>query len=795
MKLYLKNFLCYTDKYFEFTDNDMVLLIGPSGVGKTSILRAIFFALFGEGNKLQNYGKTSCVVEMEFDNIKIVRTKRPNRLVVNDIYEDVSAQAIINKKFGETFKTSGYIQQNNMSSFILMSPLEKLEFIEKFAFRDVDIASIKSKTKSVINQLNEKLICLSAKKDTTEKILEEMTLLEKVSFPIKCKVSQRQLAIKNTHTKIKNCYTRITKSEKAQKAINIEISDLRVYQTEIEHKETYIKKLTEKLQKVKEEICLVDYCGDDELEKYQNILDKIQKQKEVYDLQTKLTEQKEKLNQIEIEEEKDFRCKITEIKSTLWAEYKECELKETIQNLLDYQTDMKKVSLLKSQKAKICIIPDKHASNIEKVDEYTKIINGKNSYKCPECSSMVFLQDGELHPLLDNIDMDEDHDIEDIKRLLHKIKIDIESYKKKESILSDIEEEISSITSKYDYDLLNENVIEDIKYLKSYLRSQIALEAQMTNLSHDLEHKRFSASYQKFKADTNRIKSRLDKMKGVLEENIEEINMDELKSKIQHQEKLRDSLILLQEKEDELEDDISTSQSSLQRVKAKHIEKYKSVSCIQKLNDDIDTHENFILVEKDNLKNNLNLIEKIKEWESYEICKEKYNNRKKDVIELTNEEDNCRRKYTAALQLKEKISEAESIAMSNIIQSINIHAKVYLESFFVDNPICVELKTFKETKKSVKPKINVSVIYKGNDCELTMLSGGELSRVVLAYTLSLAEIFNTPLLLLDECTASLDQDLTNIVFTSIKENFNGKMILIIAHQVVTGIFDKVLTLE
>ena len=86
------------DKSFEFGNDGITLISGPSGCGKTSILRAIFFVLFGEGNKVQHYGKTSCSVELEFEDLKIVRTKRPNRLVVNEVYEDDTAQEIINKK-------------------------------------------------------------------------------------------------------------------------------------------------------------------------------------------------------------------------------------------------------------------------------------------------------------------------------------------------------------------------------------------------------------------------------------------------------------------------------------------------------------------------------------------------------------------------------------------------------------------------------------------------------------------------------------------------------------------------
>ena len=66
MKIHLKNFLCYSDTTFDFGTSGLTLISGASGCGKTSIMRAIFFALFGEGTKVQTYGQTSCMVEMEF---------------------------------------------------------------------------------------------------------------------------------------------------------------------------------------------------------------------------------------------------------------------------------------------------------------------------------------------------------------------------------------------------------------------------------------------------------------------------------------------------------------------------------------------------------------------------------------------------------------------------------------------------------------------------------------------------------------------------------------------------------
>ena len=154
-----------------------------------------------------------------------------------------------------------------------------------------------------------------------------------------------------------------------------------------------------------------------------------------------------------------------------------------------------------------------------------------------------------------------------------------------------------------------------------------------------------------------------------------------------------------------------------------------------------------------------------------------------------------KKKYSAALSFKEKILEAESIAMQNIVDSINTHAQMYLDYFFPDNPINVKLMCFKETKKNNKPQINIEIDYKGMEADLTMLSGGETSRVVLAFTLALGEMFNTPLLLLDECTSSLNQELTTVVFDSIKEHFKGKKIIVVAHQVIEGVFDKILKLK
>ena len=156
-------------------------------------------------------------------------------------------------------------------------------------------------------------------------------------------------------------------------------------------------------------------------------------------------------------------------------------------------------------------------------------------------------------------------------------------------------------------------------------------------------------------------------------------------------------------------------------------------------------------------KHQANMIQ-IEPWRKYQEDNRAHKEWKDRVNTLTKQERDDSSRYTASLILKTKILEAESLAISNIIDTINLHARGYLDVFFSDHPISVQLQPFKETKKSTKPSVHVVIEYKGMECDLNMLSGGELSRVVLAYTLALSEMFNAPLLLLDECTHHIDRE-------------------------------------
>ena len=147
MKITLKNFRCWEQKELELGEEGLTLLSGQSGTGKSTILMAIYFALFGVGKKISSKeGKTKVILEIK--DFKIERTKRPNRLIVKNStgeWLDDVAQSIINNEFGSHFDVSCYLNQQGENSFVKMSPVDKLSFLEKFSINDFDIQSLKKK--------------------------------------------------------------------------------------------------------------------------------------------------------------------------------------------------------------------------------------------------------------------------------------------------------------------------------------------------------------------------------------------------------------------------------------------------------------------------------------------------------------------------------------------------------------------------------------------------------------------------------------------------------------------------
>lgn len=802
------------DQYFgfELDGNGRFLLSDCKVTHNSSILMGIYFALFGSGTKVTAYGKTSCFVELEFDGMKVKRTKKPNRLVVNDVYEDDSAQEIINKKFGDTFDVTGYIAQNALNSFILMSPIDKLTFLEKFAFRDVDLGKIKGRCKAYISKQNDELVSVASQLEMAKNVLDELIPPDEVKFPLNCKTNQREQAIKNENIRYKNCNTLIRRAEKVKQAAQVEVNDLRVLEATLKSRQEQYDEATQKLKDVKVELENISYDGDDSLRRLEKKLEKYLTRRELRILEDKLEDNENKLRDMKLQETKSIQSELTEIETVLWKEYSQQELKNTLSDLHKCVEDMESVERLRKEVKRCTVDMEKHEKHKKDLKEYTeslhqkqkaldRLIARKELYSCPACMAKLRLHNNNLILSEEVEDKCTDSDIDTVKQEIDSIRYNMSKLHRlipteEDKIQSkhEAEKEIDEILSSYEEIPEIVEVKEDIEYLRQYQASQNELEKKKRELEKNIKTENFSSSYNTFKQSIEKLRTEVQNLQNDVGKNTEKINEEELRTKITQQKQAKNNTEKLSSMIEKLEGDIERCKSILDKTKNTHIEIYGDIRDEDELEDRI--AEQDIIISEQEIKRNEHekTLKQIDEWKVYQEQLDNYNNWEVKVENLEKDEKEARNRYAAATQLKDKFLEAESIAMLNIIESINTHARVYLDVFFTDSPISVQLQPFKETKKSTKPCINITIEYKGMEADMNMLSGGELSRVILAYTLALAEMFNSPLLLLDECTASLDQDLTSTVFESIKDNFSGKMTLIIAHQIVEGTFDKVVCL-
>ena len=894
MEITLKNFKIHEDVTYSFEGGKLTLISGPSGAGKTSIMDAIQFVLFGKGTKLPTQGKRKCMVEMKLENLIVTRTKCPNRLVVKvkdtkKTYTDDAAQSIIDSKFGTTFTATSYVTQDTKGAFISMSPMEKLGFLEKFAFGDINLVDKKKRVKKLIVERKEKLKIASGKLEVASGILDEIKEPELVSFPFPCKKKKNQEKMeKNERSHISNCVKKIKKhsdtinsSMKQLSSAMVQTEKLSVLKESVFNGENSILKMKssietldfqgkEYLENLEKQRCYIEWekekktkeekrLSDLELKKEKDKILEMKRQR-IIEIKKKKQEERDMLNlkleeleESEKQEEKEVREKLKKDKDDLWDEYDRKEIDSLVEDTKELIDDLSFIDRQKSilsKKKDSYLKADKGLENVKEELEETiqnvknkerlieKINLEKQVYTCPCCDESLRFVSNKLQEYKERVETDFDltklkNEVKYLKKskktLLSKIKKFERTISEYDSILKTIKESLES----YEGELPHiKEVKEDLVYYKNYKETQIVSEKAIRKIETSLKTKENLYS-EKLVECRRFIEEKIEYLSDIEESSEEEEESSEYESdesseydekddstvescnieEIQNmnEKDIRKAILSESKKEEKLttyKDIIKTKIKEIDEIKIniKKVENklfskiLKDEFSKDKIEEIIPTLEEIIssierkitayVKKREQHKGNIILIEK---FYVYEKELEKYNSLVKKVRGFEKTEINCRNKLGGALSLKIKILEAESIAIKSIISSINSHAQIYLDIFFEEDPITVELLPYKEikSKKIRKPQIDVRISHKGIDSHLSMLSGGELARVVLAFSLALGEMFNVPILMLDESTANLDQELTSVVMEGIKDNFRGKMCLVIAHQVVKGQFDRV----
>jgi DNA repair exonuclease SbcCD ATPase subunit len=703
------------------------------------------------------------------------------------------------------------VQQNAAKSFIMMSPIEKLGFLEQFAFQDINLTKLKMRCRAIIKERNEQLIATTSQLEMASSIFTDMEKPTRVPFPLDVKRKSREKAMKNEVVRYKNSNTLIRRVTRKKSLLEEELNDLKVLYAKLTIKKESVSNKQSKLDILLDEREDINYEGDDALKEYEEQLVGLLTHRELLLLQDKYDEDKTRLEEMQDMEMQEMQEKISNIEENLWTEYSEKEVKESIAEFKLIIKDIEKLERLKKNLEKYIIDEKKLGENKKELERCKKELTNKKIllsklklqqelYHCPSCAATLRFQDDDLHLFDDdNLDMEEEDidllgkEISSLTRLVNRLEYIIPEEQNKLSRYNEIKEEIAQIESQYEDDLPDKDEMEsDIEYMNEYKRAQQELMKKKKRIQQNIKEKVFSSSLETFQSSMKVKRKKIKALKkSVKSLDLESLDEQELRDTIASQRRSKDRLGGLTSRINTLTREIKDHKSEILDDEETHTEKYKELRSVQEIEGVIDEQNTELEQLEIKMEQHKNNVAKIEEYKIYKKALDHYNEWKEKVSDLTDREKNDRQRYAAATLLKEKILEAESIAILNVIESINAHAQEYLDLFFPNNPINVRLLPFKQTKKKTsKPQINIQIDYKGMEADMNMLSGGEMARVVLAYTLALAEIFNSPLILLDECTASLDQDLTGAVVNGIRANFTDKMVLIIAHQVVSGIFDR-----
>lgn len=166
MKLSLSNFKHHTDLEVDLPETGLVRISGRSGAGKSSVVHAIKYALFGKSRGITTWNETKTEVKLEGLGLDILRTKGPNTVECNGV-RSKAAEDEIQRVLGMNeleFNISSYVSQGQRSSLINLSPSEQLRLIHALSFRDEDPEEQKELIREFIKQQSALIVAKESEK-------------------------------------------------------------------------------------------------------------------------------------------------------------------------------------------------------------------------------------------------------------------------------------------------------------------------------------------------------------------------------------------------------------------------------------------------------------------------------------------------------------------------------------------------------------------------------------------------------------------------------------------------------
>lgn len=325
-KIKWKNFLSTGNSFTEIdlTRSTNTLIVGNNGAGKSTILDALTFGLFGKPfrkiNKPQlmnSINNANCVVELEFSigkkNYKIIRGMKPNifeiycddKLINQDAkvadYQDHLEKVILKLNY-KSFTQVIVLGSASFVPFMQLSAADRRTIIEEL----LDIGIFSSMNTIVKNKLSE---IKDAQKDNdynmrlvAEKIEMQNQLLEEQKKNKLEEIDKKQEDISQNDAYLKNITEKMNLLSTEVQKLSEQVSDYDSVNNKNNKLSQIESKISENLKKVRKEIEF--YQNNDNCPTCQQAITEEHKNLHLKEKNTKIGEFQDALNKVKVELEK-----------------------------------------------------------------------------------------------------------------------------------------------------------------------------------------------------------------------------------------------------------------------------------------------------------------------------------------------------------------------------------------------------------------------------------------------------------------------------------------------------------
>jgi len=781
LNITLHNFMKHKHLDISFNRGETTLISGDSESGKTSILCAISWCLYGKLQKIYRGDTEKVYVKIEMPEMTIYRQARPGRLEIirngKKILSD-AAQSLIDEKFHskDIWLACSLIEQKKQCYILEANYNDRLKILSALAFDEDDPKKYKIKIEEYQTKVKDEYEKKMKDYEVERRMFVQMFNKEPYTGCNKIELTTKKAKLIEIKTKIND--------------LKLFLVDLNKKVKEEEHKIEQINILTNELKKLRNNrLAITDIPGDPqvisiEINNLKKQFDEYEKYQIKYRSYVKLKTQLDStppMDHIPIDlctEESYYTTKAQEdkyligkkITSELGIDYSS----KAIENHIDKHQELIKqhnlyhplISVLKE----LLILEKKGLSKPENIittdqiliekTKYSEMKKGNEILVCPHCSKTVKYSDGKL-----------------IESHIHKTTED--ELKKQFEI-------VKNIYKTYQIQTDTLNILNKIEELKSKIPNRHLLSEYKPIISVDNSYKIVSKLEQLtvielpiYKSNEIRIAIKNLEIRNKIKKDYSDfdatqevaIDLDTLNNKIKEKTILYDYIIKQNKEIDKLD-----SMIELIDGKIKNIILNPSILVVyKKNNEDLNVLGDSLIVDELFCAENeaLHKLESTKK--ELDILLEKLNTLNSLI------------KKTITLSYK---------LLNDTVNTISALTRPILNKIF-EKSVVLDLKLFKalkgNKKKSNKNMVNLDVYFDAQKHEKRMC-GGEIDRISIALLLALNNCSHSPFIIMDEVLATVSSEIAGKCIKQIKKYAHDKYVICIEHNTISGRYDRVIKL-